>query len=73
MSTPKRPRSHVLETESRQSFESAIPSEWVYRRKEDDYGIDGEVELFDDSGKTTGLLFYVQLKATDSTGNPPGK
>ena len=67
MSTPKRPRSHTLETESRQSFESAIPSGWVYRRKEDDYGIDGEVELFDDAGKTTGLLFYVQLKATDST------
>ena len=31
-----------------------------------DYGIDGEVEVFDSSGKGTGLRFLVQLKATDN-------
>ena len=65
MKTPKRPRSHALETESRTAFESTLPNNWVYRRKEDDYGIDGEVEIFDDDGQTTGLLFFVQLKATE--------
>lgn len=66
MNTPKRPRSHALESESRTTFESTLPDNWVYRRKDDDYGIDGEVEIFDDDGQTTGLLFFVQLKATDS-------
>ena len=65
MSTPKRPRPHVLEAQSRQAFEAALPSHWVYRRKEDDYGIDGEVEIFNNEGEATGMLFYVQLKATD--------
>jgi tetratricopeptide (TPR) repeat protein len=63
---PKRPRSHRLETESELAFQQAIPSRWVYRRKEKDYGIDGEVEIFDDSGRATGSVFLVQLKATDS-------
>ena len=46
---PKRPRQHQLETESKRQFESAIPSSWIYRAKDQDYGIDGEVEIFDDS------------------------
>ena len=66
MKTPKRPRSHVLEGESRTAFEHCLPSGWVYRPKTDDYGIDGEVEIFDENGNTTGLVFLVQLKATDA-------
>ena len=62
---PQRPRQHQLETESRIRFESAIPSQWVFRTLEKDYGIDGEVEIFDDSGTATGYRFLVQLKATD--------
>ena len=65
MGMPQRPREHQLETESRTAFERAFPSQWVYRRKEDDYGIDGEAEVFLDDGTATGLIFLVQLKATD--------
>jgi len=62
---PKRSRSHQLEDISIQSFEKLLPAEWVCRRKDKDYGVDVEVEVFDGSGEATGLLFYVQLKATD--------
>lgn len=63
---PKSTREHALERESRIAFEGAVPSRWVYRRKDaDDYGVDGEVEIFDTDGKATGLHFNVQLKATD--------
>lgn len=61
---PRRPREHGLETESRRAFASVLPSEWVLRDKQDDYGIDQEVEIFE-SGVATGLIFLVQLKATD--------
>lgn len=36
----------------------------VFRSVENEYGIDGEVEEFEDE-QATGLRFYVQLKATD--------
>lgn len=63
---PKRPISHQLEEESRIAFESLLGT-WVYRRKTPDYGIDGEVELFDENRKASGLQFLVQLKATQRT------
>ncbi|WP_393925553.1 DUF4365 domain-containing protein [Yoonia sp. R2-816] len=49
-----------------QEFERLLPSAWVCRRKDKDYGIDLEVEVFDETGRSTGLMFLVQLKATDS-------
>jgi tetratricopeptide (TPR) repeat protein len=62
---PARPRQHQLESESRAALRSRIPPEWVFRDKTDDYGIDAEIEIFDSAGKATGLVFHVQLKATD--------
>src|SRR5260221_5556264 len=62
---PKRPRQHQLESESRAAIRSAIPSLWVYRDLDQDYGIDSEVEIFGASGSATGAKFLVQLKATD--------
>jgi hypothetical protein len=62
----KRPRSHQLEDESITAFRAARPSRWPVRKKDDDYGIDLEVEIFDDNDISTGLLFFVQLKATDA-------
>lgn len=62
--SPHRPREHVLEGLSRRAFEAALPAEWVVRAVEDDYGIDREVEIFLD-GRATGLMFKVQLKASD--------
>lgn len=64
---PTRDRNHELETESQRAFEAAMPSSLVVRPISDDYGIDREVEVFAD-GKTTGLTFKVQLKATDKSG-----
>lgn len=64
---PKRTRSHQLESQSFIKFESYIPSQWVFRRKDTpDYGIDGEIEIFDDNGQATGNFINVQLKSTDS-------
>jgi hypothetical protein len=62
---PSRPRSHQLETESKWEFTSVIPSRWVFREASPDYGIDGQIEVFDQDNKATGLMFLVQLKGTD--------
>jgi len=63
---PTRPRSHSLETESRRAFGGLLPSEWVNRSLESDYGIDEQVEVFDKRGCASGLMFLAQLKATDT-------
>src|SRR4030042_1118886 len=62
----KRPRSHQLEEESWKALSNCVPNQWVLRKPQPDYGIDGEVEIFDESGSPTGLLFFVQLKGTDA-------
>jgi len=62
---PTRSRSHQLEDLSIREFERLLPDAWVLRRKDKDYGVDLEIEVFDDDGKSTGLMFFVQLKATD--------
>lgn len=62
---PSRPRSHQLESTSIQRLENLLPDQWVCRKKSDDYGVDLEIEVFDESGNSTGLTFLVQLKATD--------
>src|SRR5436190_15060219 len=62
---PHRPRSHEIETKSRNAFRAAVPTRWVVRDVDQDYGIDLEVELFDDEGIATGQRFFVQLRATD--------
>lgn len=62
---PMRPVSHQLEDASRRRFEELLPSPWVARNKSHDYGTDLEVEVFDEAGHTTGIVFLVQLKATD--------
>jgi tetratricopeptide (TPR) repeat protein len=63
---PQRPRSHQLEDISKNAFKGTLPSEWVVREKSHDYGIDLEVEVFEPDGRATGLVFFVQLRATDS-------
>ena len=62
----KRVKQHQVEDLSRHKFGLILPPQWVFRNKDKDYGIDGEVELFDDDGRATGLVFWVQLKATHS-------
>lgn len=62
---PKRTRSHHLEDASIRRFEQCLPERWVCRRKDRDYGVDLEVEIFDKTDEATGLMFYVQIKGTD--------
>ena len=63
---PIRQKEHALEDLSRTKFQLVLPEVWVYRDKDKDYGIDGEVEIFNEDGRSTGLMFYVQLKGTAS-------
>jgi hypothetical protein len=63
-----RPRTHVLETESRKAFEQLLPNTWVFRTFNPDYGIDYQIEIFSDQ-KSEGKAFYVQLKGTDAEVN----
>lgn len=66
---PKRSRKHQIEDISRAKFQLLLPANWVFRDKHIDYGIDGEVEIFDKNDHATGIVFWVQLKATDATSN----
>lgn len=63
---PKRPIQHQLEDQSRTAFQRAIPAAWVVRELSRDYGLDAQVEIFQDES-ATGDSFYVQLKATSSS------
>ena len=63
---PQRPKAHIIGDKSVQEFGALLPEHWVFREKNKDYGIDGEVEIFTDSGDVTGWVFWVQVKGTDS-------
>lgn len=60
----KRNRQHIIEDESETILKSLIPSEWVLRKLTPDYGIDYNVEIFENN-ESTGVHFFVQLKGTD--------
>jgi tetratricopeptide (TPR) repeat protein len=62
---PVRHSNHALEDASRRQFEAILPTAWVSRSKHPDYGVDLEIEIFEEDGSATGLSFNVQLKATD--------
>jgi tetratricopeptide (TPR) repeat protein len=69
---PTRPPQHQLEDLSRTAFEALVKKwNWVFRSKQPDYGIDGEVEVFDKGRKATGDLFLVQLKAVEKLEGAP--
>jgi len=60
----KRPRQHVMETESEQLLLEFLPSEWIVRQVPKDYGVDYEVELVDRS-EVSGKRIWIQLKSVD--------
>lgn len=66
----ERTRAHEIEDEQERVFTELLAPRFVFRRDIPDYGIDGDVEEFDER-RTTGLRFYAQLKATDE--EDPGK
>jgi Domain of unknown function (DUF4365) len=62
---PKRPRSHELETLSRNRLHNIFTQTgWVVEDLDDDYGEDLLVRIFED-GMATPFSFFVQIKATD--------
>jgi tetratricopeptide (TPR) repeat protein len=61
----ERPRSHRIADQSRLAFERLLPESWLFTELHKDYGLDGQVEVFDAQGNRTGLQFFVQFKATD--------
>ncbi len=63
---PSRVKQHQLEDISRSKYSLSLPRQWVMRDKDKDYGIDAEVEIFNDNGEATGLVYWVQLKATET-------
>ena len=63
---PIRPRSHQLEEESIYNLGIVLPKNWLMSRSDKDYGIDGQIEIFNENNESTGLIFFFQLKATDS-------
>jgi hypothetical protein len=63
---PKRPRSHKLEDQSRNSLCRAFVSRgWTVENLTNDYGEDLLVRIFA-SGAATAFSFFVQAKATDN-------
>lgn len=58
-------------TEAGRIFEYNLPSNWIFRSQEDqnDFGIDGEIELKNKSGKALGKdsVFKVQIKGEENS------
>lgn len=48
-------------------FQGLLPPDWAFRSQEDqeDYGIDGEIEITTPEDKATGFVFKLQLKGTE--------
>jgi len=61
----QRPEQHEIDTEAQRIFRSLLPSSWVDREQYPDYGIDYDIEIFE-NGQPTGISFYAQLKGTAS-------
>lgn len=56
---------HEIDTQARKIVPLALPREWEFREKTGrDYGIDLEVEVFEDQ-KTTGQVLMFQIKGTE--------
>lgn len=66
MTFPRRPRAHILETESRNNLRQNIPDQWVFQNIENDYGIDNFVEIVENE-ELNGNFFSIQLKGTDNS------
>ncbi|MDP1719823.1 MAG: DUF4365 domain-containing protein [Candidatus Nanopelagicaceae bacterium] len=62
--SPRRPRNHQIEDESARILTNIVPATWVLRNSSHDYGIDREVEIFEDENATA-QLFKLQLKGSE--------
>lgn len=67
MKYPKRPSTHIKETDSWKILQNSVPSEWLLRGvTEQDYGVDCYLEMVGRDGAVRGDLISIQLKGTDS-------
>lgn len=62
----KRVLAHEIDDIAKGIFNYKKPKNWVINEFNNDYGIDYHVEVFDDNGKSTSIVFYVQLKGQES-------
>ena len=71
MELPKITKQHSIDRQAQHIFKAHFNEEkgFLVRELPTDYGIDYTVELIDDEGQTTGILFNVQLKGSK---NPEG-
>lgn len=60
---PQRTADHEREDRSRRYFESQLPAGWTNHKPDHDYGIDLQVDIFE-NGLATGLELIVQLKSS---------
>jgi len=71
MGTKRRPRAHIMESESGRLIAELLPKEWLVREYRPDYGLDLVVETFarakDDPTmyETLGEHFFIQLKSVE--------
>ena len=60
-----------IATEAGRIFNYNLPSNWIFRSQEDqnDFGVDGEVELKDENGKALGKgsVFKLQIKGEENS------
>ena len=61
----QRPRQHVMEEESEQLLKNLLPSHWLVRKIDKDYGVDYEIEIVDET-IVTGKRIWVQLKSKET-------
>ena len=65
MKLPKRPDTHISESESWVLLQRLAPPKWIVREvSERDYGVDCYIEIVTDDDEVTGDMMSVQLKAT---------
>jgi hypothetical protein len=57
------PKQHEIDELACRQFAQTLPGSWRVREQGKDYGVDAEVEIFD-QGASTGALFKVQIKGT---------
>jgi len=71
-SMPNRPVQHVLRDAAIKALCNALPPDWQFQKRDgdSDYGIDGDVEVFE-QGRATGLRFGIQIKGTGAVKGRP--
>lgn len=66
----KRPKQHQIEDRAYRQFEECMLDHWVIRSQTHDYGVDREVEIFNQEPNgdavSTGYVFKAQIKGTEN-------